>query len=616
MSPGRQSLVQYKIRNVIPTKRFRPKIIMIPFCLVFALLFSSSDFVEAATDSTIAEINYPQTAFKQCSHGGKEWHICLGDFSPYWYCPTVFDFNSSHVERIAPCFTCPDPGSDCETAVSDVLRTHNISKQATYNDFGLSTVIDSVNEGVLIYTIYDALLLMCQALCEAGKKGDACWSHPSDKHDSCTAGSNFCDFASDDDFAMNISGTCKACPLDQDDCYQDGFVTSSEGRRNCADCKLFCSAEGKSLLNVNGNDIPNFPIPVAVQKLYQNVSGPLIDCSNLLLESENVCPGADGHVCIIDYSILGESEVRKPEWQLSNAAEKNGCVAIISNDDFIAHYFDVLEIPFVRVNKEDGKKLLKDEHSSVAQVEMEVFGNICTLNLNKCNVKLPCGESEYCYFHDVVVDGVYTEGVCYICPKFENGEPDPAGCFFDRAKFADSTFSLSAPESVKSCANACNATLVSDDCKFCPSEVTALDFGVEDKADQCYFCPNNDVQYPDKVIPLFGENITCWMVQTFFNRMEVHKDSPNCRLVQSENYMCGCHGTGYAGANTHTKEVLLVWLPRVAAILSIAGSLFIIFDALRTRRKRAKLMNQVRKCLFKWCILVLYFLLVVYFALR
>ena len=29
-------------------------------------------------------------------------------------------------------------------------------------------------------------------------------------------------------------------------------------------------------------------------------------------------------------------------------------------------------------------------------------------------------------------------------------------------------------------------------------------------------------------------------------------------------------GTGYAGANTHTKQVVLVWLPRVSAILSIA----------------------------------------------
>jgi hypothetical protein len=43
--------------------------------------------------------------------------------------------------------------------------------------------------------------------------------------------------------------------------------------------------------------------------------------------------------------------------------------------------------------------------------------------------------------------------------------------------------------------------------------------------------------------------------------------------VQSMNYICGCDGTGYAGADTHTKQVVLVWLPRVAAVLSLAVSL-------------------------------------------
>ena len=130
-------------------------------------------------------------------------------------------------------------------------------------------------------------------------------------------------------------------------------------------------------------------------------------------------------------------------------------------------------------------------------------------------------------------------------------------------------------ETVESCAKACKATIVSDGCKFCPLEVSALDFGVNNKADQFYFCPNNDAQYPEKIVPVFGKNITCLMIQTFFNRIEVHKDSPNCRLVQSMNYMCGCHGTGYAGANTHTKQVVLVWFSHVSVIVLMAiGLLF------------------------------------------
>jgi hypothetical protein len=157
----------------------------------------------------------------------------------------------------------------------------------------------------------------------------------------------------------------------------------------------------------------------------------------------------------------------------------------------------------------------------------------------------------------------------------ENGEPDPAGCFFDRENIGN-VYSSSSLELIKSCAQACNATLASDQCKFCPTEVSAFDFGVDDKADQCYFCPNNDIQHPQKIVPLFGENVTCWMIQTYFNRMDVHKDSQNCRLAQSMNYMCGCDGTGYAGANTQTKQVVLVWLPRISAILSIAVSSFML----------------------------------------
>ncbi|KAL7484026.1 hypothetical protein ACHAW6_009669, partial [Cyclotella cf. meneghiniana] len=57
--------------------------------------------------------------------------------------------------------------------------------------------------------------------------------------------------------------------------------------------------------------------------------------------------------------------------------------------------------------------------------------------------------------------------------------------------------------------------------------------------------------------------------------------------------MCGCSGTGYAGANTHRKQMVLVWLPRISAIFSIAGSMFIIYDTMRTSQKRAKLMNQL-----------------------
>ncbi len=190
---------------------------------------------------------------------------------------------------------------------------------------------------------------------------------------------------------------------------------------------------------------------------------------------------------------------------------------------------------------------------------MQLFGNTCYFNYIDGNINLLCGDSEYCYYYYVVVGGEFTEGYCNTCLIFENEEPDPPGCFFERGN--NNTVSWITPAAVESCAKACDATIVSDTLNFRPSKVSALDFGVKDKADQCYCCPNNDFKYPDKFVPLFGKNITCWMIQTFFKHMEVYKDSPNCHLIQSMNYLCGCSGTGYAGANTCRKKVMLVWLP-------------------------------------------------------
>ena len=126
---------------------------------------------------------------------------------------------------MGPCFTCQDVRSDCETFVIDFQTVHNIFEESTYNDdWGLNIAYE--------------LLSSCQGLCEAGKKGEACstgyFHHDGNYHgDSCMPGSHFCDFISDEEFAMNSLGTCKACPLDPDKCYQYSFVTSIEGKQNC-----------------------------------------------------------------------------------------------------------------------------------------------------------------------------------------------------------------------------------------------------------------------------------------------------------------------------------------------------------------------------------------------
>jgi hypothetical protein len=95
-------------------------------------------------------------------------------------------------------------------------------------------------------------------------------------------------------------------------------------------------------------------------------------------------------------------------------------------------------------------------------------------------------------------------------------------------------------------------------CKFCPSDLTKFEFGIKKEEERCIFCPENNLQFPDRTISLFGKT-----------PMPVPNDSTNCQLAQSMNYICGCDGIGYAGANTQTKRNALVWMPRVAAVLSI-----------------------------------------------
>ena len=177
-------------------------------------------------------------------------------------------------------------------------------------------------------------------------------------------GSHFYDFVSDVEFAMNSAGTCKACPLDPDECYQYGFVTSIEGKQNCTCCMLDCDCKGTSHLTVNGKEVLSYPVYESIQKSYQNASSPLTDCSNLLLENEEKCPGAEGHVCIVDISVLGESEVGKLTWKLYNEAE-----GMVMWQSFYRGYgiyaYDELAIPFVFVLEEDGQQLLKSEHDLV-----------------------------------------------------------------------------------------------------------------------------------------------------------------------------------------------------------------------------------------------------------
>lgn len=72
---------------------------------------------------------------------------------------------------------------------------------------------------------------------------------------------------------------------------------------------------------------------------------------------------------------------------------------------------------------------------------------------------------------------------------------------------------------------------------------------------------------------MFGGGVECWAVAEFYRSLNIEADSSQCQSARFFNYICGCSDTsGYAGANTEDKQIALVWMPRVGAILSILVS--------------------------------------------
>jgi len=145
------------------------------------------------------------------------------------------------------------------------------------------------------------------------------------------------------------------------------------------------------------------------------------------------------------------------------------------------------------------------------------------------------------------------------------------------------------------CAQKCGATLTASSCKVCGRGISADSLqSAQEGEPVCNFCPdglkrsNNDV-----VIPFLGESTTCKKMNQFFLSYNIANDNPNCQLALNFNYICDCEGPGYAGADSPAKKKALVWVPRLAAILSFCGSSAIIADIVRAPAKRTQLRNQL-----------------------
>ena len=510
-------------------------------------IFWSFDHTAAQENRTELDVNFLNLSY-ECSHGDAEWMICTQPqgWGSMFYCPAHSEYNETELALVQwgsigvytplmPCFACPEVGSNCTMVVNETLTASNIAEDQ------LSVLAKQ--------SIWEEASFYCRELCEKNKEGETC-----NQDSQCTPGELFCDYSGDTDYT---DGTCKPCPSNPDECFGEGFATSDMGRHNCRDCNLYCYGAAASKFWVDEEALVSQPIDIATQTSNQSASGVLHDCSDLILNPKNICPGAEGKICVIYFK-----QQFAITWQVSDQAEKSGCVGIVAfelnNIEVpMSHSFDKLLIPYVYVAKEDGLKLLNEKIGKEAKLEVNVFGGACypTWESKKCSNSWPCDTGEYCDFKSVPSGegNIYLQGNCIPCPQDENGESDPLACYFDSrndGKFDVETIMIKTVQKVEECASTCEAQLSSNGCKFCTSEVTGFDFTVENEEDRCIFCPEYDMIYPDRVVPLFGPSgVKCWQLEQFFQNLPVPKNSRNCELSQSMNFICGCDGAGYAGAN-------------------------------------------------------------------
>lgn len=444
----------------------------------------------------------------------------------------------------------------------------------------------------------------CERSCSSSQQGDSCSADTM-----CQEGVYFCDYENGD------SGSCRTCKDNVEDCLTDSSLTPDFGKEECLLCDLKCVPLHFSETMVDEEPIPSNAL--LGSPLTNNTSGKLVDCTNLIHADETFCENATGSICLV------EDYTRNTHYvDVVNKCANSGGVAVIMFGDFTPKTsndvpwqgslsFKDTTIPSVSISYNDGKRLKETHLSSTANVSVYSVGDYCVKE-QFCSETIPCiGTSEGMYC-DFKWGG--DEGFCRDCPVDEDGNDDPLACFFS---FED-TGRVQGQLAVESCAATCASNLEFNDCKLCPQDINGFEFGVDPGEEQCNFCPENDVLYPQQPFPLFGQGVECWQVQKFFKSVEVHADAPNCRLAQMMNYICGCQGPGYGGASTETKKIVLAWLPRVMAILSILvslkiapcdnlipfffltlfylstkGSSFVIYDTSRSKAKRQKLLHQL-----------------------
>lgn len=411
----------------------------------------------------------------------------------------------------------------------------------------------------------------------------------------CADGESFCD-----------SGECLECPWHVHECFlaeeRDGrdkpeggksVVTknlSEEGRLSCADtCNLDCWQDAEGSVAAAGGEVQltatwspwgsknnNWTMAPFRNSPEGDAEGILIDCKTGY-EGECVLPeeGGDGagYVCLIKF---GYPDIWFGE-QIDNCEAAGGVAAIIYHKVHHLLRVDlrdwVTNIPSVGISLSDGERLLRDGLGKMARVTLSHVGESCR---SHCSIHHPCtAPGQFCNYDK----GEF--GYCQDC--FEESK----WCFFAGLPLAGA----------QHCSEVCGASLIFPECKFCGNGISGKSIetaDVEGGEPVCEFCPGGlKEEYADVKMELFGKSMDCFNMDEFFRNYAIAEDDPNCKLSRMFNFICGCEGTGYAGASSEAKRDALVWVPRVSGIVSFLGSLAIIVDILRNKKKREKIQNQL-----------------------
>lgn len=140
----------------------------------------------------------------------------------------------------------------------------------------------------------------------------------------------------------------------------------------------------------------------------------------------------------------------------------------------------------------------------------------------------------------------------------------------------------------------CPETLETSNTTFTDQE-NPTSYGVNNTTEvgpKCSMCPGGYGSLPDPNFVVrrfkgFGlpDGFDCGQLQNLSRFM--NPTSIECvALEQYMSFSCGCvDSLAYAGATTEARRALLSWLPRIAGLLSLFGSLYILFDVFKSRQQ-------------------------------